>query len=139
MKIPILCALFAATVLLCGCSSTKFTAYQGTDVIQGKGGAVRSVDGLDFWYDGDPDRKYKILGVLEDSSGHRIPLGPLSRFSKVFSESSDKDSAIAQAARKRGADAVVAVSGDQGASNQDDDGERHHRRHAKLAIVKYVE
>ena len=75
MKIRMLTALFAAALLLCGCSSLKFTAYQVSGVFQGKGGIEREVDGVDFWEDGEPGRKYKILGLIEESHGQRLPLG----------------------------------------------------------------
>ncbi|HXD01657.1 MAG TPA: hypothetical protein VN048_20135 [Verrucomicrobiae bacterium] len=137
MKTRTLSALLVATFLLGGCStSTKFTEYQGTDVFQGKGGgAVSDVDGIDFWEDGDADRKYKILGLIEHSRGKRPPFG---RFFRSFSSSGDSESAIAKAARKNGGDAVIVLGGDDEQSGGDDFGERHHRSHKKYLVVKYV-
>jgi len=68
MKIQILSTLFVATVFLCGCSSTKFTEYHGSEVFQGTGGEVRVVDGIDFWENGDSNRKYKILASLKKAT-----------------------------------------------------------------------
>jgi hypothetical protein len=129
---PWLVALF----ILCGCSSTKFTEYHGSDVFPGKGGgAVSSVDGIDFWEDGDADRKYKILGLIEHSRGQRLPFG---RFFRSFSSSGDQESAIAKAARKQGGDAVIVLNGDDEQSGGDEFGGGHHRQHKKFVVVKYV-
>ena len=96
MKIQNLAALLVATLLICGCSTTKFTEYHGSEVFQGKGGgAVSNVDGIDIWEDGDADRKYKILGLIEQSRGERLPFG---RFFRIFSSPGDRDSTIANAA-----------------------------------------
>jgi hypothetical protein len=137
MKERLLCALLVTTVLLCGCSSTKFTEYHGSEVFQGKGGTMRSVDDIDFWEHGDPDRKYRILGIIEESPGHRLPFG---RVSRVFSSGSgDRDSAIAKIAHKRGGDAIIIVSGNQEPSIDDDDDSGRHHRSRKLVVIKYVE
>ena len=63
--------VFTALVLglITSCSSTTFTEYRGASIVQGKGGTLRVVDGVDFWENGDPNRKYKILGVIDDSRG----------------------------------------------------------------------
>ena len=69
--------VFVATFLLCGCSSPKFTKYPGMGVLQGSGGEVRSVDGIDIWEHGEPARKYEILGSV-DGITHGPKLGRLS-------------------------------------------------------------
>jgi len=136
MKIQILSTLFVATVFLCGCSSTKFTEYHGSEVFQGTGGEVRVVDGIDFWENGDSNRKYKILGVIEES--HKRGYLP-GHFNRLFSDSGDREKAIAKAAHKQGGDAVVFVSRDQGQSNMDQSGNGHHQRSTELVVVKYVD
>ena len=136
MKIQMLSTLCVATVLLCGCSTFKFTEYHGSEVFQGKGGEARTVDGIDFWEGGDSSRKYKILGVIDESPRHRLPLG---RFSRLFSGSGDRDSAIAKAARERGGDAVIFVTEGEESANAGQSGEGNHRRTTKFVVVKYVE
>jgi ATP-dependent Clp protease adapter protein ClpS len=136
MKIPTLSTLFVATVFLCGCSSTRFTEYHGSEAFQGTGDSVRVVDGIDFWENGDPDRKYKILGVIDESPRHRFPSGRLTR---IFSDSGDRESAIAKAAHKQGGDAVIFVAKDQAASGVDQHGNEHPRRYAELVVIKYVD
>ena len=138
MKIQILSTLFVATVFLCGCSSTKFTVYHGSEVFQGTGGSVRVVDGIDFWENGDSDRKYKILGVIDES--HKRGYLPLpGHINRLFSDSGDRESAIAKAAHKQGGDAVIFVARAQEPSGVDQYGNGHHRRSTELVVVKYVD
>ena len=119
--------LFAATIL-CGCSSTNFTEYRGPAVVEGKGGTVRVVDGIDFWENGEPDRKFKVLGVIDDSRGD----GLLSRMGK--------DSAIAKVARERGGDGVIPSGSSREFRGVDlNSGAAHYTRVTKVVVVKYVE
>jgi hypothetical protein len=138
MKMLMRFSIVAAAVLLGGCSSTKFTEYHGSDVFQGAGGEERSVDGIVFWQNGYPDRKYKILGVIEESRKHRLPLG---RFSRIFSDGGDSDgreAAIAKAAHEHGGDAVIFVERDRGQSDTGQFDEGNHRQYT-LVVIKYLE
>jgi hypothetical protein len=101
------CSLFVCVFLVCGCSTPKFEEYHGSEILQGKGGELHSVDGIDFWENGDPDRKYKILGDIEESPKQRPALG---RVSRLFSNPDDRDSAVAKVAHEKGGDAVVIVA-----------------------------
>jgi hypothetical protein len=58
---------------------------------------------------------------------------------RLFSDSGDRESAIAKAARKQGGDAVIFVATDQEATNMDQSGNVHHRRSAELVVIKYVD
>ena len=137
MKTNLLAALFLTVVLLCGCSSTKFTEYHGSTVFQGAGGAMRSVDDIDIWEGGEPDRKYQVLGFIEASHGHHVPLG---HFSRLFSSSGEGDSAIAKLARKHGGNAVILVGGNRAPASDDDDvSEGRHPRIKRIVVIKYVE
>ena len=138
MKMFMRFLVFAAAVLLGGCSSTKFTEYHGSEVLQGAGGEERSVNGIVFWQNGYPDRKYKILGVIEESRKHRLPLG---RFSRIFSDggnSDGRDSAIAKAAHEHGGDAVIFVDRSRSQSDIGQFGEQNHPQYT-LVVIKYVE
>jgi len=136
-NLHIFAALFFAAILFCGCSSTKFTEYHGSDVFQGKGsGSVREVDGIDFWESGDTDRKYKILGMIERGRAHSPVPG---RIGKVFSGPGEHDSAIAKAAHDKGGDAVIVVKPDFEPSDDAGGGGQRHRRARKFLVVKYVD
>ena len=63
-------ALAAAVSVAAGQAAhagTQFLAYQGPDAVQqGQGGAVKTVDGVDFWLAGSPPHRFEVLGMLED-------------------------------------------------------------------------
>ena len=48
----IIIALAAVGIFAIGCSTTTFTEYRGQGVVEGKSGALRKVDGIDFWENG---------------------------------------------------------------------------------------
>jgi len=127
MKRHHLLAVLLVTILATSCSTTNFTEYRGQGVVEGKGGTVRVVEGIDFWENGEPDRKYRILGVIDDSRGD----GLISRLGK--------DGAIAKVARERGGDAVILSGSSRELRGVDlDSGAAYHRRITKLVVVKYV-
>jgi hypothetical protein len=80
--------------------ASDFVAYEGKDAIQeGKGGEKKTVDGIDFWSNGAPPRKFKIIGFVTDS---RLKSGLIGMI-----RMSGLDSSIAKEAKKAGGDAVV--------------------------------
>jgi hypothetical protein len=96
-------------LLVVSCSSTKYTEYQGGKIIEGQGGAMKAVNGIDIWTDGSPNRKFKVIGVLDDEygDGHGLVGAVLS------ATRSSIDSKLATAAKTHGGDAVVIVRQDQ--------------------------
>jgi hypothetical protein len=84
------------------------------------------VDGIDFWENGEPDRKFQILGVVDDKRGEGI----ISR--------SGKDSALAKIAKEHGGDAVVLASSSREFRGIDDQGNANYRRLTKVVVVKYL-
>src|SRR4029453_8319360 len=58
-------------VFLAGCASTDFQPLesQGPVVAQGQWGTRKVVDGVDIWTTGAPPRKYRVLGVINDTRG----------------------------------------------------------------------
>jgi hypothetical protein len=137
MKIRMLFTLSVISVLFCACSSTKFTEYHGSQVILGQVGTPRVVDGVDFWENGIPGRKYQILGIISTSRKQRVPLGPLSKAFSGSGDSDDRDSAIAKVAHKHGGDAVVLVRGSAERSDSDDFDNGKHRRFT-IVVIKYL-
>jgi hypothetical protein len=72
---PRLLTLLLATTILCGCASTDFQPFESQAPITGQGiaGTRKVVDGVDIWTFGAPPRKYRVLGVINDTRG----AGPL--------------------------------------------------------------
>ena len=94
-----LAPLLAAVLILAGCSTTDFQSWEGRDsVIEGQGGVKKIVDGMDMWTNGDPPRRFRILGIIDDERpGGLIPMAEL------------KDG-IVKKAREHGGDAVILLS-----------------------------
>jgi hypothetical protein len=84
--------------LLVGCASTNFKAYEGPSIFVGKGGTKTTVDGIDIWDNGEPPRKFRVLGIVEDERpGGVIPMMRLR-------------GDIVKKAKEVGADAVIQLS-----------------------------
>src|SRR5438552_18949626 len=81
------------------CTSTDFQSWEGgNSVVQGHGGTRKVVDGMDVWTHGDPPRRFKVLGIIEDERpGAMIPMAQLKHD-------------IVQKARQNGGNAVIFVS-----------------------------
>ena len=104
-QVDILClaVLLAATVPLPARAAPKFLAYEGKNAIHdGQGGDKQTVDGVDFWSDGDPPHKFQVLGSLTDRRHQSGIYGAI--------RMSDLDKDIAKAARAAGGDAVILQS-----------------------------
>src|SRR5262245_20208978 len=99
MKKQHLIAVAVGTILLTSCATTNFTEYHDQNIMEGKGGTVRVIEGIDFWEKGEPDRKYRILGVISDSRDEGLSFQFL------------KDEDVALAARQHGGDAVMLTGG----------------------------
>lgn len=92
-----------AALLLSGCASfwtsTDFTPYVGDDTVYfGRGGAMEVMDGVEVWKTGLPNRKYRIIGVINAKiadgwQAHKMMM-----------------SAAASEAKDAGADAIVRQS-----------------------------
>jgi hypothetical protein len=61
-------------VLLTGCTTTTFKQVEMRDdaVIDGKGGAKIVVDGMEIWEHGEPPRKFRVIGLIEDERPQAI-------------------------------------------------------------------
>jgi len=94
-----LAPLLAAVLILAGCSTTDFQSWEGRNsVIEGRGGTKKVVDGMDVWTNGDPPRRFRVLGVIDDDRlGGIIPMARLQHD-------------IVKKAREQGGDAVILLS-----------------------------
>ncbi len=91
--------LVALAFVFVSCTSTDFQTWEGgNSVVQGHGGTKKVVDGMDVWTHGDPPRRFKVLGIIEDERpGGMIPMAQLKHD-------------IVQKARQNGGNAVIFVS-----------------------------
>lgn len=79
MKKCVTVAILLTASILVGCASTEYKAFEGKgNVIEGSGGTKVVVDGMEIWDNGEPPRKFKILGIIDDARpGGLIPMSQL--------------------------------------------------------------
>jgi hypothetical protein len=132
--------------LLAGCATTEFKTFEGNNVVvEGNGGTKVVVDGMEIWDNGDPPRKFKLLGIIDDDRpGGIVPMAQLK-------------SDIVKRARQAGGDAVIQlrsqsqiegyfVTGNASASSSGNNVSAHgsamaaplRRNVAQFAVIKYV-
>ena len=151
--------LVLPVLFVASCSSTQYTEYRSNEIIQGQGGAVRTVNGVDIWKDGTPDRKFKIIGVIDDAQNDVIGNGVVSGMMQQSMESSARDSDLASQTKLHGGDAVVivqqgqilngyAISGNgtyqdsgygYGTANFNGDASARYSHLTKAFVVKYMD
>jgi hypothetical protein len=85
-------------LLLAACATTEFQPYEARNPeVQGNGGSKVVVDGMEIWDNGDPPRKFKMIGIINDSRNNGIiPMANLR-------------GDIVRKAREAGGDAVIKI------------------------------
>ncbi|UUZ63391.1 hypothetical protein LP417_28225 [Polaromonas sp. P1-6] len=147
MKRAIVVTMLLAASLLAGCATTEYKAFEGKgNVIEGKGGTKVVVDGMEIWDNGEPPRKFKVLGIIDDERpGGLIPMSQLR-------------SDMVKKAREAGGDAVVQLNSQSQIAGYYTSGSASayaygnsataygssttmpvRRNLAKFAVIKYVE
>jgi hypothetical protein len=120
----------------------------------------RSVNGIDFWMDGSPDRKFRIIGVvsIKQEKGHSLPLpGMLNQLSQLPQMAqSSPESHLASEAKAHGGDAVIIIqpthdkpddssngpdfdNAAYGGGISNGDGSKKHSHSTEAYIIKYVD
>lgn len=80
-----------------------FKRFYGRDaVIEGRGGEMEQIEGVDYWTNGDPPRRYEIIGYIEDRR-HASGLIGMARLKSLPKQ-------VARMAKENGGDAVIMVS-----------------------------
>lgn len=105
MTIKSISLLALAVTLLAGCASNHFSEARGQSVVNGKGGSVRTVKGIDIWDIGEPDRKFQIIGFIQQDMVQNN-----ANFIARSINNSISESTLVSEAKKRGGDAIVFVS-----------------------------
>lgn len=90
---------FLVAAIVAGCATVNFQPYEGkNNLYEGEGGTKVVVDGIDFWANGAPPRKYSILGIAMAEIGSGLGDEAIIR------------SAIAREVKKYGGDAAVQIN-----------------------------
>jgi len=90
-------------VMMTGCAlynHTEFTEYRGPSDFQGQGGTVRTVDGIEIWQTGTPNRRFKVLGVIDQSHYDNHSMMSLIA-------GATKDSELIKLVKAHGGDAII--------------------------------
>lgn len=91
--------LVGIAISIAGCATTEYKSFEAKDnAFDGKGGTKVVVDGMEIWDNGDPPRKFKVLGIIDDQRP-----GGLISMSQLRSD-------MVKKAREAGGDAVVQLS-----------------------------
>ena len=99
MKYTNLLPSLIAVLVLSGCASTEYKTYEGRNTVyEGEGGTRSTINGIDFWENGEPPRKFKIIGIIDDE-----------RPSGILAMAMQKGS-IAKKAKAAGGDGVLLLS-----------------------------
>lgn len=136
--------LLIGALALTACAQTNYQVYEGRagaqPINEGVGGTKEVIDGFEIWDNGNPPRRYQVLGVatIED-------------FDNPFGQARMR-SAIAQQIKQAGGDAAVVLDGwSQGQSvgtgvayNSKGQatvatGQSFGRKQARYQIVKYLD
>jgi hypothetical protein len=106
----------------------EFSAFEGkAKIYEGEGGTRKTVDGIDFWDNGAPPRKFQLIGFITDSRYESGWWGALAM--------DNLESDVAEVAKDAGGDAVIAVRSEAQSVGGDSSVRKHH---SKFAVIKYV-
>lgn len=84
-------------------AAAKFTQWHGKDeALQGEGGEMEEIEGVQLWTNGDPPRSFKILGYISDT---RLSTGLIGKM-----RVKNRNKEIAKVAKANGGDAVIFVN-----------------------------
>jgi hypothetical protein len=96
--------VIACSSLLFGCATGTVLKWTGPSEFVGNGGAMQTVDGIDFYVSGQPAGRFKVLSIIQGSyyRGGNLLMSALS-------EQKATDG-IVKEAKAEGADAVIVLS-----------------------------
>ncbi|MBC8312288.1 MAG: hypothetical protein H8E72_08270, partial [Candidatus Marinimicrobia bacterium] len=75
--------IITVSLLISACANVTYLPYMSNDVYDGTGGTIRRVNGIDIWENGTPDRKYKIIGIIDYNAPDGAPLHVIQRDNKI--------------------------------------------------------
>ena len=112
-----------ALVVLAGCSSPKYQALSSHPVVKGTGGTPHIVNGIPFWQNGTPNRKYAVLGYTDFYRGPAFDDFDFKKFAPIV--------------KKNGGDAGVVIRGDKPAPGLHRQPDEVGDTVLRLQVVKY--
>lgn len=116
---------------LVGCATVDFQPYEGkNNLYEGEGGTKVVVDGVDFWANGSPPRKYSIIGMVVSEVGSGIGDEGIIR------------SAVASEVKAKNGDAAIQVNNNSSFAGIIRTAPGYYMatgvKHMQFAVIKYV-
>jgi hypothetical protein len=116
---------------LVGCASPKlalrYSENQGNVPVPSQTGTVKQIEGVDYWENGGPDRKYKIIGIIDQDTTNTY--------------NGSRQSA-ARLAKEKGGDGLMQYDSHaefMGTMFNGSASRERYKYHLKLAVFKYVQ
>lgn len=131
---------FAAVglLVLAGCAQTNYQIYEGRvpQIVEGQGGTKQVIDGYEIWDNGNPPRRYQVLGVttIEDFDNLFGNQRMRSAISSQIKQAGG-DAAIVQDGFSQGQSMGVAFNNRGGVAT----GQSFGRKQIRYQIIKYLE
>ena len=117
--------------VLAGCATVNYQAYEGKNNLhEGQGGSKVVADGVDFWANGAPPRKYTIIGVAEAEVG------------EGWGDNDILRSAVASEVKKQGGHAAIQMASESSFGGVMPIGGMMHalnNKKVRYQIIKYVD
>jgi len=64
LEISRVAAIATAGLVLTSCASGTVMRWTGQNLMTGHGGAVRTIQGIDFYMSGQPNGTYRVLSIV---------------------------------------------------------------------------
>ena len=91
--------LAVVATAMVACATVDYQPYEGrNNVFEGEGGTKVAVDGIDFWANGTPPRKFAIVGVVTGEIG------------SGYGDEAIIRSSVARAVKERGGNAAIQMT-----------------------------
>ena len=131
--------LFASCASLV--SSTQYKEFVGGQVSTGNGGTKRVVEGVDVWENGEPNRPFRVIGIIEDETLENRGAAPGTvNVLNVASATAiaGREKRLVLEAKGHGADAIIYVAANRNFLNAGQY-ETNFKQQTKVAAIKYVD
>src|SRR5580698_5513037 len=90
-----LCACLMSVLAACSSTITTYKEYVGGRIVTADGGTRETIEGIEVWENGAPNRPFRVVGIVDDDRAS----GKIPRRHRL--------SDIAKKAKEAGGDAVV--------------------------------
>lgn len=103
-SIVLILAAPVCSIFLFGCATGTVMKWTGQSEFVGQGGAMQTIDGIDFYMSGEPAGRFKVLSIIQGSyyRGGNVLMSVLSEQKAIHG--------VVKEAKAEGADAAIVLS-----------------------------